>query len=164
MPDLLKKIKKNGASHCSFTEAQRQVEVAIWCSVPFEKYDSCRKKKESIHKYLMRWPSLICHKKFCDLCWSFVAFQWLQSQDKTVFLSLMNSDRGNKSSKKMPLRAGVTDRMSRAQSSLELFYSSPLEPFNRYGSTKFTYCQEFGTEQRAVRQGESARGSKARYK
>lgn len=111
----------------------------------------------------MRWPSLICHKKFSDLCWSFVAFQWLQSQDKIVFLSLINSERGNKSSKKIPLRAPVTERMSRAQSSLELFYSSLFQLFNRYTDTKFMYCQERGTGWRRVHHGESARGSKRRH-
>lgn len=40
---------------------------------------------------------------------------------------LINSEKGNKSSKKITLRALVTERLSRAKSSLELFYSSPFK-------------------------------------
>lgn len=71
-------------------------------------------------------------------------FSGCRSQDKIVFMSLINSEKGNKSSKKIPLRAPVTERMSRAQSSLELFYSSLFKLFNKYTNSKFTYCQECG--------------------
>lgn len=54
-------------------------------------------------------------------------FSGCRSQDKIVFMSLINSEKGNKSSKKITLRALVTERLSRAKCSLELFYSSPLK-------------------------------------
>lgn len=51
---------------------------------------------------------------------------------------------GNKSSKKISLRALVTERMSRAQGSLEFVLQLPVQAINKYVNTKFTYCQAWG--------------------
>lgn len=54
-------------------------------------------------------------------------FSACRFQDKIAFMFLINSEKGNKSSKKITLRALVSERLSRAKSSLELFYRSSFK-------------------------------------
>lgn len=66
-----------------------------------------------------------------------VLFSGCSSQDKIVFVPLISSENENKTPRRYPLRALVTEQMPRAQSPLEFLYSSPFKLFTSC-SSKFS--------------------------